>query len=287
MEKRLIYHHNLIGHEINESLQFYADEIMDREIYCRKLHAIMEPKEKDCEYCPFFAGLEQGHGHECAWEDIEEQNDLVIPHEERYREYERVDKLIKQGILKPPSRITELHIKKKPYDKDKWIYEHSINERYRYVLGTKGKNPLICIGVNPSTASPEDMDKTMKVVSRFSEKHGNDSFIMLNLYPQRATYPEDLDDEMNEEAVKANIEIITELLKGKEYTIWAAWGDLIYKRDYLRFCLEQIIHITDQSLCKWISVGDRTKKGNPHHPLYLPKDASVEEFDIHEYFLHL
>lgn len=288
MEKKLIYHHNLIGHEINESLQFYADEIMDREVYCRKMHAIIEPKKKDCEYCPYFAGLEQGHGHECRWEDIVEQNiveqdHLVIQHEERYREYERVDKLIKRRILKSPSQITELYVKNKPYDKNKWKYEHSIDERYRYVLGTNGKNPLICIGVNPSTASPGDPDKTMKVVSRYSKLFGYDSYIMINLYPQRATHPVDLDEREEIKAVETNIQYIRMLLQTGEYTIWAAWGDLIYKRDYLRSCLEQIINIADMYLCKWISVGSRTKKGNPHHPLYLPQNASIENFDIHDY----
>ena len=34
MEKRLIRHHNLFGHEINESLEFFADDVLDREIYC-------------------------------------------------------------------------------------------------------------------------------------------------------------------------------------------------------------------------------------------------------------
>ncbi len=42
MQKQLIYHHNLIGHEINESLTFHPEDIMDREIFCRKLHSISE-----------------------------------------------------------------------------------------------------------------------------------------------------------------------------------------------------------------------------------------------------
>ena len=36
MNKRLVYHHNLIGHEINETLNYYKNDIFDREIYCRK-----------------------------------------------------------------------------------------------------------------------------------------------------------------------------------------------------------------------------------------------------------
>ena len=43
MEKKLVYHRNWIGHEINESLMYHADDVFDREIYCRKLHLITEP----------------------------------------------------------------------------------------------------------------------------------------------------------------------------------------------------------------------------------------------------
>ena len=77
MEKKLVYHHNLIGHEINESLQHYKEDVFDREIYCRKKHQVLEPTEVDCLKCPYFAGLEQGHGHECAWEDVTEEEHVV------------------------------------------------------------------------------------------------------------------------------------------------------------------------------------------------------------------
>ena len=98
MEPKLIYHHNLIGHEINESLTFFADDMSDREIYCRKNHKIMEPLKTDCEDCPCFAGFEQGHGHECAWNDVVAEEHVVV-HEDRFKEYKRVDQLLKSGIL--------------------------------------------------------------------------------------------------------------------------------------------------------------------------------------------
>ena len=37
------------------------------------------------------------------------------------------------------------------YDRDAWLYIPHRYEEYRYILGTRGKNPLICIGINPST----------------------------------------------------------------------------------------------------------------------------------------
>ena len=49
------------------------------------------------------------------------------------------------------------------YDADKWLYVPDYYADYRYILGTKGENPLICIGINPSTAAPDDLDNTEQV----------------------------------------------------------------------------------------------------------------------------
>ena len=46
------------------------------------------------------------------------------------------------------------------YDIEKWIYAPNFYSEYRYILGTRGKNPLICIGINPSTAEPDNLDNT-------------------------------------------------------------------------------------------------------------------------------
>ena len=43
------------------------------------------------------------------------------------------------------------------YDIEKWIYAPNFYSEYRYILGTRGKNPLICIGINPSTAEPDHL----------------------------------------------------------------------------------------------------------------------------------
>lgn len=90
-----VRHHNLIGREINESLELYLNMPEDREIYCRMLHAIVEPQIKDCENCPFLSGLEQGHGIECTWPD-ECEKDHVVRHEDRFKEFERVNKMIER-----------------------------------------------------------------------------------------------------------------------------------------------------------------------------------------------
>ena len=83
------------------------------------------------------------------------------------------------------------------YDIHKWLYAPSFYCDYRYILGTRGKNPLICIGINPSTARPGALDNTLKSVERIALGNGFDSFIMFNVYAQRATSPDDMEKVCN------------------------------------------------------------------------------------------
>ena len=34
---------------------------------------------------------------------------------------------------------------------------------------------------------------------------------------------------------------------------------------------------------QWFSAGKRSKKGHPHHPLYLRKDSLLDPFDVYGY----
>ena len=100
MVKTEVIHYNKIGHEINISLSGYPSS--DREVYCKRLHKVTEPMENDCVNCPYFSGLMQGYGHECVWEDYVESSfdfETAIKHDNRNKEFLRVDRLIKQGIL--------------------------------------------------------------------------------------------------------------------------------------------------------------------------------------------
>ena len=83
------------------------------------------------------------------------------------------------------------------YDITKWLYVPNYYGEYRYILGTRGEKPLICVGVNPSTAAPGDLDNTLKSVERVAHHNGYDSFIMFNVYAQRATRPEDMEKSCN------------------------------------------------------------------------------------------
>lgn len=173
------------------------------------------------------------------------------------------------------------------YDAEKWLYVPDYYADYRYILGTRGKNPLICIGINPSTAAPDDLDNTLKSVARIANGNGYDSWIMFNVYAQRATNPDDMDSELNEKLHRENMRafeyILSNVGEGVSPAIWAAWGTIIEKRDYLRGCVLDMVSLGQQYGAHWVSAGKKSKKGHPHHPLYLRKDAETEAFDIEDY----
>ena len=162
------------------------------------------------------------------------------------------------------------------------IYEKSENNKCRYALGVKGNNPLIFLGINPSTATPDDYDQTMKKAKGFALKNNFDSWIMLNIYPQRATNPDNLDEKLNVKFHKDNIKIIKKYIKNNA-TVVAAWGNPINKRDYLLKCLQGIVKELKSKQMKWSRIGKLTKSGNPWHISRLGYDEKIVRFDIDDY----
>lgn len=172
------------------------------------------------------------------------------------------------------------------YDVRDWLYVPNHYDEYRYILGTTGEKPLICIGINPSTAKPNDLDNTLKSVERIAKGNGFDSFIMFNVYAQRATKPDDMDKELNERLHRENMkafDYILSLSKKSEPALWAAWGTVVEVRPYLKECVKDMIELGENYGAQWFSAGKISKKGHPHHPLYLKSDSSLDVFDIVSY----
>ena len=171
------------------------------------------------------------------------------------------------------------------YDRQRWLYVPDFYSEYRYILGTKGSLPLICIGINPSTAEPDKLDPTLKSAERIALGNGFDSFIMFNVYAQRATSPDDMEPELNPLLHSENMKAFEYILSlcGGSPSIWAAWGTIIAKRDYLPLCVMDMIAIGEKYGARWFSAGARSKAGHPHHPLYLKSSSPLEPFDAMEY----
>ena len=170
------------------------------------------------------------------------------------------------------------------YDIEKWLYAPNFYSEYRYILGTRGKNPLICIGINPSTAKPDALDNTLKSVERIALGNGFDSFLMFNVYAQRATSPDDMEKTCNLTLHKENLKAFEYVLSiSQKPSIWAAWGAIIEKRKYLPDCVRDMVAVGQQYGASWYCAGAITKKGHPHHPLYLRKDEKIKPFDVVSY----
>lgn len=174
------------------------------------------------------------------------------------------------------------------YDIEKWLYAPNFYSEYRYILGTRGKNPLICVGINPSTARPDALDNTLKSVERIALGNGFDSFIMFNVYAQRATSPDDMEKNCNPALHRENLEAFRYVLSiSDKPAVWAAWGAIIEKRRYLPDCVRDMLQAGEEFGAQWYCAGAITKKGHPHHPLYLRKDEKLKPFDVQNYLTNL
>ena len=142
------------------------------------------------------------------------------------------------------------------------------------------------MGINPSTAAPDDLDNTLKSVERVAMHNGFDSFLMFNVYAQRATRPDDMEPECNLALHRENMRAFDYALSldaAGHPAVWAAWGTIIEKRNYLPTCVRDMIALGHERGAQWFSSGKRSKKGHPHHPLYLRKDSPLDPFDVESY----
>ena len=162
-----------------------------------------------------------------------------------------------------------------------WIYETNEDNSARFVLGQitnpNGKT-LLCFGINPSTACPECLDNTIRKVVNIGKHNGYENGIMLNVYPQRATNPNDMSFECDENLVKLNESHIKQIVeKYNNADVLLAYGNLISKRRYLKVCLDKIINLLKEN-GKSIKVIKLTKAKNPIHTLYQLNESVLIDY---------
>lgn len=163
-------------------------------------------------------------------------------------------------------------------------YKTTKDNYSRFILGKNGKNTLVVIGDNPSTANETAPDLTIKKVMGFTEKNSFDSFLMINVYPQRTTENYPIDNIRNENLSKSNIEYIQkELRNPNNITILAAWGNSIEVRPYLKECLKDIYKELKYFEIKCLKIGELKYRGNPRHPLRVSYKFKFNFFDINKY----
>ena len=146
----------------------------------------------------------------------------------------------------------------------------------RFILGEFGANPIICFGINPSTANDIKYDPTILKIRKIASENNCDGWIMLNLYPQRATNPNDMHIEADNDLNIKNYKAIRSVFNTYPNALTlASWGNAIGKRKYLKDCLKEILAIAPDR--KWVCRGKLTVKGNPRHQLYVPDNTKLQD----------
>ncbi len=108
-----------------------------------------------------------------------------------------------------------------------------------------GERLLICIGINPSTAAPGDLDNTLKSVG-IAAGRVYDSFLMFNVYAQRAT-PAGGHGPGVQAAPSTGRTWRPSAASWNRWgrvcpAVWAAWGTII-EAPYLRDCVRDMVAI--------------------------------------------
>ena len=188
------------------------------------------------------------------------------------------------GDLSFENALREALEKQEDYDVSRWLFVPPRYTEFRYILGTRGQNPLIAVGINPSTARPDALDRTLESVQRIALNNGFDSFVMFNVCAQRATDPNDMARELNRKMHAENMKAFDHVLSlSPSPTVWAAWGGIIEKRPYLWDCLRDMIAVGEKRGARWVKCGAVSVRGHPHHPLYLKSTLPLEDFDASSY----
>ena len=159
--------------------------------------------------------------------------------------------------------------------------------KYRYTLTVnvtnkeETDNQLVVIGINPSYADDNYADPTICCVEEIAKANGYSGFIMVNVYPQRATNIDDKDEnaklpkngfEENNQ-IEKNLQKIYNKVKSLSCRdILLAYGGHIEDRKYLKDCLLKIYQkLADlRPNYKIINI---SQSGHPWHPLYALRYA--------------
>lgn len=189
-------------------------------------------------------------------------------------------------VLAFENEVARENFPMKSYHPD--IYHINHDNSCRYTLGISGKQPLVAVGLNPSTADDLKPDQTISRVMGFARRNGFDGFIMLNLYPLRTPYPQKLPNSLDRNALHENInqwKQICDHFQPKQ--ILAAWGSIIEIRPYFKACLYTFAEYADENEVEWMRIGEFTKSGHPRHPSRAAYKQGLQTFALPPYLKSL
>lgn len=168
------------------------------------------------------------------------------------------------------------------------IYSNAKNDDWRFSLGKSGSRRLLTIGLNPSTATKEKSDTTVAKVEQVAIQNGFDGFVMLNLYPIRATDFKVLPRDVDQDAFTQNLDHIESLISAEPApVIWAAWGESILVRTFfVDSCIKLFSRLRNHPV-SWQRFGKLTASGHPRHPSRLSYAWEFAPLDVKNYLHNL
>ncbi len=159
--------------------------------------------------------------------------------------------------------------------------QFSICKKYRWNLTryiNTSKKELIFIGLNPSLATANHNDPTLRRLVGFSECWGFGSLVVINLFARVSKSPKSL--ALCEDPVGRKNDF--ELNKWINYwsannfcKLWIGWGrngKLMHRNEKI---LQRI-----KNLPKGPYVLGLTKEGHPKHPLYISKQKKLIKLNL-------
>jgi hypothetical protein len=148
---------------------------------------------------------------------------------------------------------------------------YSDDEAYRYRLTRRWDDrPLVAfVMLNPSTATEEALDPTLRRCLGFARREGMGGFTVVNLFALRATKPKVMLTHP-EPIGPENDAIIDETVADVQYVI-AGWGR---HGEHLGRGNDVLARLVAASVDVY-RLGPATATGQPGHPLYLPGDSPL------------
>nr|WP_231716124.1 DUF1643 domain-containing protein [Arthrobacter zhangbolii] len=142
------------------------------------------------------------------------------------------------------------------------------------VAGASTQNPpFITICMNTSFADQTQSDKTVNRLVRASTDNNHTGWMMLNLYPERATNASNLspyDSKLSE----MNCAVIEHQLRTFGLSeVLGAWGDL--KHPTLQQAKVDVLDTLDQLGVALFTFDDLTARGNPRHPMQRRRELQM------------
>lgn len=150
---------------------------------------------------------------------------------------------------------------------------------YRYRLTRRwdpARPSMAWIMLNPSTANARSDDPTIRRVIGFSRTWGFGMVEVVNLFALRASDPRQLTTSPAPVGPGNDRALVT--AASSSAAIVVAWGDhgaMVNRMTGVRRC-EEVLDLVGSSR-SLLTLGV-TSRGQPRHPLYMPKDAQAEAY---------